>query len=84
MLVRYASHHVQHMQKALEQMNVKLTEVVSSIVGVTGMAIIAAILAGERDASEAGRGSATRSAPGARTRSPWPWRGPGGPSTSSP
>ena len=49
MLVRYASHHVQHMQKALEQMNVKLTEVVSSIVGVTGMAIIAAILAGERD-----------------------------------
>jgi transposase len=50
MLVRYASHHVQHMQKALEQINVKLTEVVSSIVGVTGMAIIAAILAGERDA----------------------------------
>ena len=49
MLVRYASHHVQHMQKALEQMNVKLTEVVSSIVGVTGTAIVAAILAGERD-----------------------------------
>ncbi len=49
MLVRYASHHVQHMQKALEQMNVKLTEVVSSITGVTGTAIIAAILAGERD-----------------------------------
>jgi len=51
MLVRYASHHVQHMQKALEQMNVKLTEVVSSITGVTGTAIIAAIVAGERDAS---------------------------------
>ena len=50
MLVRYASHHVQHMQKALEQMNVKLAEVVSSVVGVTGTAIIAAILAGERDA----------------------------------
>src|SRR5262245_54133957 len=49
MLVRYASHHVQHMQKALETMNVKLTEVVSSIVGVTGTAIIRAILAGERD-----------------------------------
>ena len=49
MLVRYASHHVQHMQKALEQMNVKLTEVVSSITGVTGTAIIAAILQGERD-----------------------------------
>ena len=52
MLVRYASHHVQHMQKALEQMNVKLAEVVSSIVGVTGMAIIKAILAGERDPAE--------------------------------
>lgn len=52
MLVRYASHHVQHMQKSLEQMNVKLTEVVSSIVGVTGTAIIAAILAGERDPNQ--------------------------------
>lgn len=49
MLVRYASHHVQHMQKALEQMNVKLTEVVSSIAGVTGTAIIRAIIAGQRD-----------------------------------
>ena len=49
MPVRYASHHVQHMQKALEQMNVKLTEVVSSITGVTGTAIIAAIVAGQRD-----------------------------------
>ncbi len=52
MLVRYASHHVQHMQKALEQMNVKLTEVVSSITGVTGSAILTAILAGERDAAK--------------------------------
>jgi transposase len=49
MLVRYASHHVQHMQKALEQMNLKLTEVVSSVVGVTGTAILTAIIAGERD-----------------------------------
>jgi transposase len=49
MQVRYAASHVQHMQKALEQMNVKLTEVVSSIVGLTGMLIIEAILDGERD-----------------------------------
>lgn len=48
MLVRYAGQHVQHMQKALEQMNVKLTEVIDDITGVTGMSIIDAILAGER------------------------------------
>src|SRR5262249_1830854 len=48
MLIRYAGQHVQHMQKALEQMNVKLTEVVSDITGVTGAAIIEAILRGER------------------------------------
>jgi transposase len=49
MQVRYAASHVQHMQKALEQMNVKLTRVVSDITGVTGMSIIGAILEGERD-----------------------------------
>ena len=49
MQVRYAASHVQHMQKALEQMNVKLTEVVSDITGLTGMSIIDAILEGERD-----------------------------------
>ena len=49
MLVRYAAQHVQHLQKALEQMNVKLTEVVSDITGVTGLSILKAILAGERD-----------------------------------
>jgi transposase len=49
MLVRYAAGHVRHMQKALEQMDVKLAEVLSSVAGVTGMAIIGAILAGERD-----------------------------------
>jgi len=49
MQVRYAAYHVQHMQKAMEQMNVKLTEVVSDITGLTGMSIIGAILNGERD-----------------------------------
>ena len=49
MLVAMASRAVQHMQKALEQMNLKLTEVVSDITGKTGMTIIRAILAGERD-----------------------------------
>ena len=46
----YAASHVQHMQKALEQMNVKLTEVaISDIAGVTGLSIIDAILKGQRD-----------------------------------
>lgn len=49
MLVRYAAQHVQHMQKALEEMNVKLTEVVSDITGQTGMKIIKDIVRGVRD-----------------------------------
>jgi len=52
MLIRYAGQHIQHLQKALEQMNVKLAEVVSDVTGVTGMAIIKAILRGERDPLE--------------------------------
>jgi transposase len=52
MQVRYAASHVQHMQKALEQMNVKLSEVLADITGLTGRRIIAAILQGERDPSK--------------------------------
>ena len=40
MLISYASSHIQHMQKAMEQMNVKLAEVVREITGLTGMRII--------------------------------------------
>jgi transposase len=47
-LVRQASRHVQHMQKALEQMNLKLTEILSDITGATGRAVIRAILRGTR------------------------------------
>ncbi|HEX2185665.1 MAG TPA: IS110 family transposase, partial [Chloroflexota bacterium] len=47
-LVRQASRHVQHMRKALEQMNLKLTEILSDITGVTGRAILRAILRGTR------------------------------------
>ena len=49
MLVAMASRAVHHRQKALEQMHLKLTQVVSDINGKTGMAMIHAILAGERD-----------------------------------
>lgn len=48
-LVRYASSHVQHMQKALTEMNIQLHKVISDITGLTGMRIIRAILAGERN-----------------------------------
>jgi transposase len=48
-LVEDQSRFVLRMQKALEQMNVKLTQAVSDVLGVTGLAIIEAILAGVRD-----------------------------------
>jgi transposase len=45
----YATSHIQHMQKALTQMNLQLHHVVSDVTGVTGMKIIRAIVAGERN-----------------------------------
>ena len=50
-LVQSASDKIRHMQKALRQMNLLLENVVSDINGCTGMKIIRAILAGERDPS---------------------------------
>jgi transposase len=47
--VEYGATHIQHMQKALTFMNLQLHHVVSDINGVTGMRIVRAILAGERD-----------------------------------
>lgn len=41
--------HIQHMQKALQQMNVQLTQVLRDITGETGLAILRAIVAGQRD-----------------------------------
>ncbi len=49
MLINYRSSHIQHMQKALEEMNIKLTNVLTDITGKSGMAIIRDIIAGERD-----------------------------------
>lgn len=49
MLLTYQARHVQHMQKALTQMNLQLAQVISDVVGETGQKIIRAILAGERD-----------------------------------
>ena len=46
--ISLAAGHVQHMQKALERMNVKLHDVISSLTGVSGLAVMRAILDGER------------------------------------
>lgn len=48
-LIEHRAAHIQHMQKALQQMNVQLTQVISDITGVTGLAIIRAIVAGVRN-----------------------------------
>jgi transposase len=48
-LVSARSTQCQHMQKALQQMNLPLTQVLSDVTGVSGLAIIGAILQGERD-----------------------------------
>lgn len=48
-LIEYAAAHIQHMQKALMEMNLQLHHVVSDITGTTGMRIIRALVAGERD-----------------------------------
>jgi transposase len=48
-LVRDAARSVQHMQKALTEMNVQLDSVLSDIMGKTGEQIVRAIVAGERD-----------------------------------
>lgn len=45
-MIRYAASHIQHMQKALNQMNLLLHNTVSDITGVTGMRIVKEILSG--------------------------------------
>ena len=49
MILRSQGRFVQHMQKALTQMNIQLANTISDIVGETGQKIVRAILAGERD-----------------------------------
>lgn len=49
MLVQEAASHIQHMQKALSQMNLQLHNVITDITGDTGMRIIRAVVAGEHN-----------------------------------
>jgi transposase len=48
-LLEYAASHIQHMQKALMQMNLQLHHVVSDITGLTGLTIMRAMVAGQHD-----------------------------------
>lgn len=48
-LIEHRSPHILHMQKALTQMNIRLDRVVSDVMGQTGLDILRAIVAGERD-----------------------------------
>jgi transposase len=48
-MIESSSREIQHMQKALQQMNIKLTNVISDLTGDTGMKIIRDIVAGERN-----------------------------------
>jgi transposase len=69
-LLDNAAADIQHMRKALTQMNLQLHHIVSDITGVTGMRIIRAIVNGERDpdvlASYRDRGVTRRSRQSAR------------------
>ena len=49
MLLKSQARHVQHMQKALTQMNIQLANVIADVVDETGQKILRAIIAGERD-----------------------------------
>ena len=51
-LVQMTSQHIQHMQKSLTQMNVQIQHVISDITGLTGLAIVDAIVGGQRDPKE--------------------------------
>jgi transposase len=52
MLIEAASTSIEHMKKALTQMNIRVDQAVSDVTGLTGMRIIRAILAGEREPKE--------------------------------
>jgi transposase len=58
-LITLCAQHVQHMQGALDQINVKLHHVIDDLTGVTGLAIVEAILAGQRDPLQASQVSAS-------------------------
>jgi len=72
-LVRHCGWHIQHIHKALDQMNLQIHHVIADITGVSGLAFLEAILRGERDpATLAGRqgGGQTRRLRASAARTP--------------
>jgi hypothetical protein len=61
-LLEYRAAHIQHRQKALPQMNVQLTQVLTAMTGATGLAMIRALVAGEREPVHLARFQAPRCA----------------------
>lgn len=55
MLIQHGAMHIQHMQKALTQMNLQLNNVVGRITGGMGLSIIRALVKGERNPKELAR-----------------------------
>jgi hypothetical protein len=49
-LIEHRAPHILHIQKALLQMNIQLSQAVTDVMGVTGQKIIRAIVGGERNA----------------------------------
>jgi transposase len=81
MLLRSQGHFVQHMQKALSQMNIQLANVISDVAGETGQKILRAIVAGERDGLVLAKLKNARIR-AARMRSPRACKAVGAPSTA--
>lgn len=67
MLLRSQGRFLQHMQKALTQMNIQLANVISDLAGEAGQKILRAIVAGERDGTGSGPAE-ERAHPGQRGR----------------
>lgn len=82
-LMRAACQHLLRVQKALDQMNIQLHHAVTDITGQTGLAILDAILAGERDPVKHWPGCGTSDARRARRRSPGLCEGTGARNTFS-
>lgn len=66
--ISLATSHVQHIQKALERMSIKLHTVISSLTGISGLAMVRAILAGERADDVNGLPARGIGLPGARAK----------------